>query len=428
MVMISEFSPSIELVELGQPTSETTWLVSDWNAGQSTLTQWSPDNVRVAADGSIEFVLSASPDGSARPYQGGEIQSSANAETGTWAWQTQAPDMVDGAVYGLFLYKSDWQNDPVLEFDFEFVGADTTSVEINIHMQDAAGKYITLAGGPLVVDLWFDAAEGVHLYEIELTGTSAIFRIDGVQVAEINASHMPGDTWYTGEVKGFVDLWAVSPEQEQWAGVWDFDGTPLVGVVTGIGHPGDPLVLDVPLPLEPDPELPAEPALPEETDPEGSDPVDPVPVDPIQVEPVEVEPAPIEPEPVDLTPEPSPKGNNGKGSRSDEEKGGGRPDNKKTASTETSTDEVRTRGHNEESGTRGKGNQDDAALADTFIFVQTTPGTRADDLQILTDYAVADMKSADPDIGFGEGLFADRWNGEESINVVMKPDADDLSF
>ena len=414
MAMISEFSPSIELVQLGQPTSETTWLVSDWNAGQSTLTQWSPDNVRVAADGSVEFVLSESPDGSARPYQGGEIQSSARAETGTWAWQTQAPEMVDGAVYGLFLYKADWQNDPVLEFDFEFVGAGTTEVEINIHMQDAAGNYIRLEGGPLVVELGFDAAAGVHLYEIELTGTSAIFRIDGVQVAELNASHMPGNTWYTGEVKSFVDLWAVAPGQEQWAGALDYDGTPVVGVVTAVGHPGDPLVLEPTLPVEPDPELPVEPDLPEEPSPEEPDPVDPTPVDPVPVDPIPVEPTPVEP-----TPAPSPKGNNGKGSGSDKENGGGRQDNKKNAVIEASAAEPET---------RGGGKQDDAAIADSFIFVQNTQAAWANDALLLTDYAVADTAPVETDIALGEGLPADGWDGDDTIDIVTKTDANYLSF
>lgn len=409
MAMISEFSPSIELVQLGQPTSATTWLVSDWNAGQSTLTQWSPDNVRVAADGSVEFVLSASPDGSARPYQGGEIQSSARAETGTWSWQTQAPEMVDGAVYGLFLYKADWQNDPVLEFDFEFVGAGTTEVEINIHMQDAAGHYIRLDGGPLVVDLGFDAAAGVHLYEIELTGTSAIFRVDGVQVAELNASHMPGDTWYTGEVKSFVDLWAVAPGQEQWAGALDYDGTPVVGVLTAVGHPGDPLVLEPTLPVTPEPELPVEPDLPEEPNPEEPDPVDPIPVDPV----------PVDPTPVEPTPAPSPKGNNGKGGGSDKENGGGRQDNKKNAIIEASAGDA---------GTRENGKQDDAAVADSFIFVQNTQTAWADDALLLTDYAVANKAPVETDIALGEGLPADGWDGEDPIDIVTKTEANYLSF
>jgi hypothetical protein len=413
MSAVTEFSPAIELVQLGDATSETTWLVSDWNAGQSSIMQWSPDNVRVAEDGSIEFILSASPDGAARPYQGGEIQSSANASTGTWSWLSQAPEMVDGAVYGMFLYKSNWQKDPVLEFDFEFVGASTTTLEINIHMQDAAGKYITLAGGPLVIDLGFDAAKGQHLYEIELTGTSAIFRIDGVVVADLNASHMPGNTWYTGNVKGFVDLWAVAPAQEQWAGKWDYDGTPLVATVAGIGHPGDPLVLEAPVvqpeptpapvPAPEEPEEPEEVEVPVEPAPEPTPvepepaPVEPVPVEPVPepVDPAPLEPVPVEPEPepvelepVEPTPEPepapAPKGNNGKGSGSENGKG----NTKKTADLSVASVE-------DDASGPGKGAQMKAlnaningkADADSFIFVKTAASTTSEPAELMNSTA-----------------------------------------
>ncbi len=54
-------SSNIELAELGEPRNDDTWLISDWNAGQSNITQWSPDNVRVADDGAVELVLDRAP-------------------------------------------------------------------------------------------------------------------------------------------------------------------------------------------------------------------------------------------------------------------------------------------------------------------------------------------------------------------------------
>lgn len=233
--------PAINLVELGGEYSDTTWLISDWDAGQSNLMQWSPDNVRVTEDGAVELTLGSAADGSGRPYQGGEVQSSAVAETGTWSWLAQAPQMQEGAVFGMFLYQEDWQNDPWLEFDFEFVGSDTTKVELNVHMHDANGNHIMLADGPFVVDLGFDAAEGTHLYEVELTGTEAIFTINGEHVATFDASDMPDNTWYSGNVRSFVDLWAVEPGQSGWAGDWNYSGEEMVGRIEGVGLPSDPI-------------------------------------------------------------------------------------------------------------------------------------------------------------------------------------------
>lgn len=210
------------------------WLVSTWDAGQSSIMTWSRDNVRFNADGSTDFLLSKAPDGTTRPYLGGEIQSYEVATTGTWSWTAKAPQMVDGAVFGMFLYQEDYRNDPWLEYDFEFVGADTTKVQLNIHMEDAQGRHISLdqaKGGPVIVDLGFDAATREAHYEVTVTDRSATFRIDGKVVGQFDASDMPGGVWYSGPMKSLVDLWAVAPGQEAWAGDWTYPGTPLVATV-----------------------------------------------------------------------------------------------------------------------------------------------------------------------------------------------------
>ncbi len=230
-------SSEIPLVTLGESRGEASWLISEWDAGQSARVRWVTQNVRPTADGGVELLLDAAPDDAARPYQGGEIQSTGSSATGTWGWLAQAPEMIDGAVFGMFLYQADWRNDPWLEFDFEFVGSDTTHVEINIHMEDAAGRHITLKNGPRVVDLGFDAAKRMHLYEIKVDEASASFSIDGEVVAILNANNMPGNVWYGGELISLVDLWAAAPAQEAWTGEWNYNGTPLVARIAKLSLP-----------------------------------------------------------------------------------------------------------------------------------------------------------------------------------------------
>lgn len=233
---------SVHLAKLGQKLTQDSWIISDWNAGQSSITKWASENVRKAADGAIEFVLDMAPAGSSRPVRGAEIQSMAKATTGTWSWQAQVPEMAPGAVFGMFLYKSDWKNAPTLEFDFEFVGGDTTKVQICIHMQDANGRHITLNdnGRPIIVDLGFDAAKGMHTYEMTISDSEALFIIDGEVVGRYGAADMPGNVWYTGELSSYVDLWAVAPAQEAWAGKWQDPGRPLVARVGDVEvRPGD---------------------------------------------------------------------------------------------------------------------------------------------------------------------------------------------
>ncbi|MDB6453266.1 family 16 glycosylhydrolase [Falsirhodobacter sp. 20TX0035] len=221
----------LDLHEIGQSHSKDSWLVSDWNAGQSGLMQWSADNVRKDKDGNVELILSRAPAGSGRAYEGGEIQGSTSATTGTWSWTAQAPDMVPGAVFGMFTYKSDWQHQPWVEFDFEFVGEDTTKVHLAIHMEDAAGRHMTLKPSELdraIIDLGFNAAEGQHTYEVTVTNKDATFYVDGKVVAVFSGKDMMGDVWNIGPMTSYVDLWAVDKGQEAWAGQWKGLSAPLV--------------------------------------------------------------------------------------------------------------------------------------------------------------------------------------------------------
>jgi serralysin len=222
---------SLALVQSGQRYGDGQWLVSDWTPGQTNIMMWSKDQVRKSADGAVEFTLGAAPAGSGTTALGAEIQSGATAKLGTWSWTAQAPDMTSGAVFGMFTYKADWQKDPTLEFDFEFVGANTTQVQITAHMTSAAGQHITNID-PIVVDLGFDAAKGLHDYEMTLTGTGAVFRVDGDVVAYLSGADMPGGVWRTGELKSFVDLWAADSRYTNWAGSWTNPKTPLVARLT----------------------------------------------------------------------------------------------------------------------------------------------------------------------------------------------------
>ncbi len=96
--------------------------------GNPTLTSWSGENVRLLEDERIALILNRSHDSAARPWLGGELQSEAAFTTGSWSWMAQAPRMVDGTVFGLFLYQDDYRVQPWREFDIEFVGGDTTRI------------------------------------------------------------------------------------------------------------------------------------------------------------------------------------------------------------------------------------------------------------------------------------------------------------
>ena len=224
----------LDIYVLGQAKPQDGWLVSDWAAGQTSIMRWSDDNVRVSADGYVELVLDRAPDGSSRPWEGGEIQNTTATKTGTWSWTAQAPEMAPGAVFGMFTYKSDWKKAPWTEFDFEFVGNDTTRVELNIHMIDASGKHVTLAqnkANKTIIDLGFDASKGVHTYEVSVTETGATFYIDGKTVGDFTGADMPGGTWNLAAMNSYVDLWAAPNAMVGWTGKWIDPGRPLVAKI-----------------------------------------------------------------------------------------------------------------------------------------------------------------------------------------------------
>lgn len=228
-------NPELYLFSIYQAPLANGWLMSDWAAGQTSIMNWEDQNVRKTASGVIELVLNAAPAGSTRPFNGAEVQSSKVATTGTWSWTAQAPKMVDGAVFGMFTYRADWQKQPWVEFDFEFVGKDTTKVQLNIHMQDPSGRHISLdqaKGGPIIVDLGFDASQGMNTYDVTVGENSATFRVNGKVVGVYGAADMPGGIWQIGPQKSYVDLWCASG-LESWTGKWAYDGTPLVARLQG---------------------------------------------------------------------------------------------------------------------------------------------------------------------------------------------------
>ena|GEM_PF-925527 len=247
---------AIELIYPGQTMTQQGWYVSHWNAGQTSNMAWSTDNAYINSSGTMELKLAAAPAGSTRPFIGGEVASFETASTGTWTWTTQVPELVSGTVYGLFAYRADHFNQPWIEFDMEFLGCDAgdfdadgdidiSKVRLNIHMEyvDASGqtKKISLeelnGWKPVIVDLGFDATEGIHTYDIVVTGSEAIFIVDGAVIGRFDARDM-GGVWTSGEMKGFTNLWCVDQSLEYWAGT--YAGETVVATVSACDvRPGD---------------------------------------------------------------------------------------------------------------------------------------------------------------------------------------------
>jgi serralysin len=204
----------MNLYELGQsaPLSDA-WLVSDWEHF-SSITDWSADNAWEDTDG-VHLILDEAPSGAREPYHGGEIQSDAVVNSGTFTWTAKAPELVSGAVFGMFTFQEDYL-DPRCEFDFEFVG-NTQEIQVVVHMAGPDGERISSPGR--TIDLGFDAAEGFHTYQVVVTRhDEAVFLVDGEVIAYFSEADMPGGVWETGPMRSYANLWA--SDSYWWAGDW----------------------------------------------------------------------------------------------------------------------------------------------------------------------------------------------------------------
>lgn len=212
----------------GKSRGTEDFLISTWS--QSAYMDWVAQNVTHLGETGFHLTLNETASGD---LEGAEIQSAAISDQGVWSWLAQAPDLDDGAVFAMFLYRADHNNDPWLEFDFEFLQGDTTRVQLAVHMEDENGTYYT---SKEIIDLGFDASAGMHLYEFDVTDGHTNFLIDNQIVWTADASVMSTPVWVNGEMKAFASLWAAVTKPD-WAGVWDYSGVPMVGEFNGMGTP-----------------------------------------------------------------------------------------------------------------------------------------------------------------------------------------------
>ena len=221
-----------------QDLGEEDFMFNNWR--RSELMDWRIENVDVQPEGGVTLSLTETNDSEGAPYAGSGVRSRAVASEGTWSWLAQAPDMTDGAIFAMFLYRESHYEDPWLEYDFEFVGGDTTRVQLAVHMEDPDGNRIS-NNDHVVIDLGFDAAEGVHLYEIVVEEHQTHFKVDGQIVWTFSAEDMPGNVWLSGNMRSMTSLWAAPDALSAWAGEWEYPGEPLVADIDAIGTPNFPI-------------------------------------------------------------------------------------------------------------------------------------------------------------------------------------------
>jgi beta-glucanase (GH16 family) len=201
------------------------WMRADgWTNGAPFDNAWKADHLTTAS--SLMSIRLDNVTALGKPYTSGQYQTSGYHGYGCYETRMR-PVSAAGVVSSFFTFAGPYDNGGNgrhNEIDIEFVGSNTRRFQANFWTNDD-----TYAGGnEHLVDLPFDAAQGLHQYAFKWTSTGIEWFVDGVSVYKVLDSALKptpkaGDSLH----KIMVNLWPVDSTAAGWAGSFVYPGTPL---------------------------------------------------------------------------------------------------------------------------------------------------------------------------------------------------------
>ncbi len=188
---------------------QATWNQTAWD--ETYVTTTTPGQVTLTFDGT---------DQDGKPFTGSEIQTDEFFGYGTYEVEMQASG-VSGVVSSFFLFTSEFfgasQHN---EIDIEFLGGDTTVMNINyFYGNDKLGS-----NGSVQVDLGFDAAAALHDYSIEWEPDAIRWYAEDTLLYEVtsgtSAIPIPDEA-----MKIYANVWTGGETLEHWHGAVDDNAT-----------------------------------------------------------------------------------------------------------------------------------------------------------------------------------------------------------
>lgn len=182
------------------------WYICDFTMeGDWIDTAWEADNITLDA-GRMRLELNTQ-DRDGKDYTGAEIQTTAALGYGSYSVRMQASGEA-GVNSNFFTYTGPWFGDAWNEIDIEILGSDPTQVWLAYH--SAGGSY------GKVIDLGFDASQGLHDYSFVWEPNSIRWYVDGSLVHQVvNPALAVPDT----PGKLMMNIWTGLPD---WMGTPDF--------------------------------------------------------------------------------------------------------------------------------------------------------------------------------------------------------------
>jgi endo-1,3-1,4-beta-glycanase ExoK len=186
---------------------ETRWLASDgWTNGEHQGCEWRKENLAVE-DGRLTLSIKSNP----RTQQGtcAELQSRGIYGFGTYEASVR-PVSASGTVSAFFTYIGPVHGQPHDEIDFEFLGRDTSTLQLNYFVNGEGNHEIFVPSGE-------GDADGFIQLSFEWTADIIRWYVDRRLVAETG----PGDTIPTVPSRIYLSFWNGTDTVLDWLGAFD---------------------------------------------------------------------------------------------------------------------------------------------------------------------------------------------------------------
>ena len=222
-------------VETFTSLGDRRWYVSDgWVNGDHQRCTWSRQRVQIPATGALTLTLSDSPYKD-RAFSCAEIQTKERYGYGTYEVRMRA-GAASGLVSAFFTYNGAEDGDRRTndEIDFEFLGKDTTGVQLN-YFTGGTGQHETIEA------LGFDASTTMADYALEWLPDRLRWSVNGRLLREVRAAPDRPIPSHPGKI--MLSIWmGQGADFVSWLGPASYPGRPITATFERVAFTklGDP--------------------------------------------------------------------------------------------------------------------------------------------------------------------------------------------
>jgi len=213
------------LTELNSPLW---WHSNGWSNGFPFTNSWEDEAISYSDAGMAISLIPTNHPETGYPYQSGELRSQEFYGYGCFEIDMK-PIAESGVITSFFLFagpfdKPENGNGQHNEIDIEFLGKDTSVVQVNFWTNDDRYEF----AHEHIIPLGFDASEEFHRYGIEWQRKSISWYVDGQLVHTVKHHRSdPIPQVSSSKLRILANVWATDNRISNWAGYFEPDNFPL---------------------------------------------------------------------------------------------------------------------------------------------------------------------------------------------------------